>query len=277
MDDYAEFSLGSAAEDKVYSAVTENIAEYWVAYSTHIGTRKYQQDDVKIPDKNKQKESKNICVLSDGMGGMQGGEIASNLTVNTLFDDFYNQKVENCPAFFSEEIKKVDALVAGIKDETGKTIESGATLVSIVIDGNNLYWASVGDSRIYIIRGDEIAQVNAEHNYYMMLKNRVEAGEITEEEARNDPSKEASISYIGIGGVELADINQEPFSLENGDLIVLCSDGLYRILNDEAIKLIVRSCSENIPLAAHMLVNTATENRQNNQDNTTAIVVKYKQ
>lgn len=84
-------------------------------------------------------------------------------------------------------------------------------------------------------------------------------------------------SYIGIGGVELADINQEPFSLENGDLIVLCSDGLYRILNDEAIKLIVRSCSENIPLAAHMLVNTATENRQNNQDNTTAIVVKYKQ
>lgn len=211
------------------------------------------------------------------MGGMQGGEIASNLTVNTLFDDFYNQKVENCPAFFSEEIKKVDALVAGIKDETGKTIESGATLVSIVIDGNNLYWASVGDSRIYIIRGDEIAQVNAEHNYYMMLKDRVEAGEITEEEARNDPSKEALISYIGIGGVELADINQEPFSLENGDLIVLCSDGLYRILNDEAIKLIVRSCSENIPLAAHMLVNTATENRQNNQDNTTAIVVKYKQ
>ena len=135
----------------------------------------------------------------------------------------------------------------------------------------------MGDSRIYIIRGDEIAQVNAEHNYYMMLKNRVEAGEITEEEARNDPSKEALISYIGIGGVELADINQEPFSFENGDLIVLCSDGLYRILNDEAIKLIVRSCSENIPLAAHMLVNTATENRQNNQDNTTAIVVKYKQ
>ena len=171
MDDYAEFSLSSAAEDKVYSAVTENIAEYWVAYSTHIGTRKYQQDAVKIPDKNKQKESKNICVLSDGMGGMQGGEIASNLTVNTLFDDFYNQKVENCPAFFSEEIKKVDALVAGIKDETGKTIESGATLVSIVIDGNNLYWASVGDSRIYIIRGDEIAQVNAEHNYYDLSDN----------------------------------------------------------------------------------------------------------
>ena len=65
----------------------------------------------------KRQESKNICVLSDGMGGMQGGEIASNLTVNTLLDDFYNQKVENCPAFFSEEIKKVDALVAGIKDE----------------------------------------------------------------------------------------------------------------------------------------------------------------
>ena len=117
MDDYAEFSLGSAAEDKVYSAVTENIAEYWVAYSTHIGTRKYQQDAVKIPDKNKQKESKNICVLSDGMGGMQGGEIASNLTVNTLFDDFYNQKVENCPAFFSEEIKKVDALVKQLNPE----------------------------------------------------------------------------------------------------------------------------------------------------------------
>ena len=245
MDENSELPLGLDGAREVYSAVTENISEYWVAYSTHIGTRKYQQDAVKIPDTNKQKSRKNICVLSD--------------------------------AFFSEEIKKVDKLVAGLKDETGKTMESGATLVSIIIDENNLYWASVGDSRIYIIRGDEIAQVNAEHNYYMTLKNRVEAGEITEEEAQNDPSKEALISYIGIGGIELADINQAPFSLENGDLIVLCSDGLYRILNDEAIKLIVRSFSENIPLAAHMLVNTATENRQKNQDNTTAIVVKYKQ
>lgn len=277
MDENSELPLGLDGAREVYSAITENISEYWVAYSTHIGTRKYQQDAVKIPDTNKQKSRKNICVLSDGMGGMQGGEIASNLTVNTMFDDFYNQDTENYPAFFSEEIKKVDKLVAGLKDETGKTMESGATLVSIIIDENNLYWASVGDSRIYIIRGDEIAQVNAEHNYYMTLKNRVEAGEITEEEAQNDPSKEALISYIGIGGIELADINQAPFSLENGDLIVLCSDGLYRILNDEAIKLIVRSFSENIPLAAHMLVNTATENRQKNQDNTTAIVVKYKQ
>ena len=56
MDDYAEFSLSSAAEDKVYSAVTENIAEYWVAYSTHIGTRKYQQDAVKIPERINRKK-----------------------------------------------------------------------------------------------------------------------------------------------------------------------------------------------------------------------------
>lgn len=107
MDDYAEFSLSSAAEDKVYSAVTENIAEYWVAYSTHIGTRKYQQDAVKIPDKNKQKESKNICVLSDGMGGMQGGEIASNLTVNTLFDDFTIKKSKTVLHFSAKKSKRL--------------------------------------------------------------------------------------------------------------------------------------------------------------------------
>lgn len=256
--------------------ITERITERWIASSTIVGTRKYQQDAVIIPDDLMQKRDKNICVLSDGMGGMQGGERASALCVTTLFKDFYEQKViESYPEFFKSEIKKIDEEVIKLTDDNGNSIESGATLVSVIIDKNHLYWASVGDSSIYIVRNDEIVKVNEDHNYYQELMKKVKAGLLTEEEAESDPSKEALTSFIGIGEIELVDINEKPFELFDGDIIVMSSDGLYRSLNEDAIKLIVSEFSTNIPLAANMLTTSAMENRTGGQDNTSVIVVKY--
>ena len=264
------------ADDFDADCATESITERWVASSTIVGTRQYQQDSVIIPNDAMQKKDKNICVLSDGMGGMQGGERASALCVTTLFNDFYEQKItKNYPEFFKSEINKIDEAVSNFTDDDGNSIESGATLVSVIIDKNNMYWASVGDSSIYIIRDDEIVKVTEDHNYYQDLIKKVSSGTITQEEADNDPSKEALTSFIGIGGIELVDINEKPFELFDGDIIVMSSDGLYRSLNEDAIKLIVNEFSTNIPLAANMLTTSAMENRTGGQDNTSVIVVKY--
>lgn len=255
---------------------TERITEKWIAYSTNIGTRKYQQDAAKIPEAAQLKRGTNICVLSDGMGGMQGGEKASALCVETLFEDFYaGEPIENYPRFFEEEIEKVDRLVTKLADDDGNPIESGATLVSVIFDEGKLYWASVGDSRIYILRGNEIVQVNEDHNYYLTLRQKVQAGEITQEQADAEPSREALISYIGMNGVTLMDVNREPFLLEPGDMVILCSDGLYKSLDEDAIQLIASEYPHNIPLAAHMLTTVAVENRVGGQDNTTVIVAKF--
>ena len=95
------------------------------------------------------------------------------------------------------------------------------------------------------------------------------------EEAEQDASKDALISYIGMNGVSLVDINDIPFELEDNDVLLLCSDGLFRVLNDEAIQLIIQEFFYNIPLAAQMLTTCAMDNSTGSQDNTTVVVIKY--
>lgn len=255
--------------------LTERIEENKIAVSSIIGTRAYQQDAAKIPEGEYDKKHF-ICVLSDGMGGLQGGEIASKITVETLFQDFYEkQDVENYSDFLREEIAKSDFLVSELKNEDGSPLDAGATLLAVIVDGEQLYWASVGDSRIYILRGDSLVQINEEHNYAYTLRRQVEAGTLSLEAAEQDASKDALISYIGMNGVSLVDINDIPFELEDNDVLLLCSDGLFRVLNDEAIQLIIQEFFYNIPLAAQMLTTCAMDNSTGSQDNTTVVVIKY--
>lgn len=255
--------------------LTERIEENRIAVSSIIGTRAYQQDAVRVPEEAYD-DKHFICVLSDGMGGLQGGEIASKITVDTFFQDFYEcPMIDDYPSFLRSEIDKSDILVSDLKNEDGSPMEAGATLLAVIIDQSNLYWASVGDSRIYILRGDSIVQINEEHNYAYMLRRQVEAGTISFEEAEQDASKDALISYIGMGGVSLIDINEIPFPLEDNDVLLLCSDGLFRVLNNEAIQLIIQEFFYNIPLAAQMLTTCAMDNSTGSQDNTTVVVIKY--
>lgn len=257
-------------------AVTENLNGQNLACYTHIGTRAYQQDSFAIPvpelfDNNKC----NICVLSDGMGGLEGGEIASRVCVETTITDFYNDADKTIPNFLREEIYKIDGLVANLKDNNGNVLDAGATFIATVFDNEKMYWASVGDSRIYLIRNNTITAFNEDHNYYKKLKERVRMGEITQVLADNDKTKDALISYIGINGVELIDMNEEPFVMQENDIILLCSDGLFKSLSEEAIVMIINEFRENISIAAKMLVYTAVDNRPYGQDNTTVIIYKY--
>lgn len=257
-------------------ATTENITEQNIASYTHIGTRKYQQDSLAIPSFDLFKScKKNICVLSDGMGGLEGGEKASQICAETVITDFYANSDVSPTAFLSEEIYKIDKLVSSLCDDNGNSIDSGATFIATIFEEEKLYWASVGDSRIYLIRGNAITAFNEDHNYYKKLKERVQKGEITQLIADNDKSKDALISYIGINGVELIDMNDEAFIMQDGDIILLCSDGLYKSISEDAIVLIVNEFRNNIPLAAKMLTYTAVDNRPQGQDNTTVILVKY--
>lgn len=257
-------------------AITERITDCKVASFTHIGTRKYQQDSAAVPSETLWNESeRNICVLSDGMGGLDGGERASRICTETVMCDFYTGEIGSPAEFLHSEISKIDSMVAGLRDNSGNLIDSGATFIATVFEDEKLYWASVGDSRIYLIRGSQITAFNEDHNYYKTLKEKVKKGEITQAIADADTTKEALISYIGMDGVELVDGNDEPFILQDGDVILLCSDGLFKSLSEAAISGIVRTFSDNIPMAAKILTYAAVDNRPRGQDNTTVILVKY--
>lgn len=249
-----------------------------IGSSSVIGRRSEQQDAIRTDDFYAYVENERaICVLCDGMGGLNGGARASALCTAIVHNAFHkDEAISDFPAFFRAVIRRADEEVRAMKTEDGaKALGAGTTMVSVVIDGDQMYWASVGDSRIYIIRAQEIVCITADHNYYMLLNEKVKNGELSQEEADSNPKKEALISYIGIGGVRYIDMNKVAFGLCDGDCIVMCSDGLYRSVTEEEIKSVLNCFSEDVQEAAEALTTLALSKELRNQDNTSVVVIQF--
>lgn len=249
-----------------------------IGLESNIGARESQQDAAIVSTNEKEQQAKHrvtIAVLCDGMGGMSGGELASNLCANRIHDDFFKKDITNYSEFLVREIDKVDKCVAELKGSDGRPLHAGTTLVVVLIVDDKLYWASVGDSRLYIVRGNDITQATTDHNYYMELLEQVKRNKLSLEEADKNKDKAALTSFIGMGGVTKIDINKKPFELVSGDCIILCSDGLYRSVDNRMMKNIVLQHGNNMKGAAIDLVGEALSKRKKNQDNTTAIAIKY--
>ncbi|MBO4997994.1 MAG: serine/threonine-protein phosphatase [Lachnospira sp.] len=241
--------------------------------SSLIGTRPDQQDSVYgevLPDST-------VAILCDGMGGLQSGALASQSAIQTFAEDYEKRDTTmKVPFFLRQEAIEMDTVVHELMDEENQSINAGTTVVAVVMQGDELYWLSVGDSRIYIIRGKEIMAVNRDHNYRLRLDTALENGSITEEIYRQEEYKaEALISFLGIGNVSLMDINLEPFTLKRGDIILLCSDGLYRTMPDDVMRQICLEYLPNAQKAADMLTETAVLSSLENQDNTSVVVIQY--
>lgn len=242
--------------------------------SSILGTRKNQQDYYGSIINNENTEM--LAVVCDGMGGLSGGELASRITVETILGKYEGTGGRcNPPQFFREAVRETDLIVHNL-EENGKRLNAGTTLIAVHISGNKLHWLSVGDSRFYLIRRNEIISVCAEHNYGELLKQRVSSGMITQQEADADTKrKDALTSYIGIGNPQLIDVNDVPFELMPDDILILCSDGLFKTLSDEAILKSVYEYKLNIQNSAENLTGMAMKLTKGSQDNTTVTVIHY--
>ena len=240
--------------------------------SSIMGTRTSQQDYYGTSSANGNDSL--LAVVCDGMGGLSGGEIASRTTVETILGKYQGMpKNSSMPKFYQECVKETDLIIHNLEDG-GKPMSAGTTLVTVSITGNTMYMCSVGDSRIYLIRGGKIKSLCREHNYGEMLKQRLSSGAITRREYENDTQrKDALTSYIGMGSPPLIDINSKPFQLAPDDMIVLCSDGLFKALTDEQILIETLRYKLDPLKAADNLTSQAMTHRKGAQDNTTAIVI----
>lgn len=236
-----------------------------------IGTREEQQDAVSI-------DIQSGCVLAticDGMGGLDNGQQASICAIETL-RTLHKEKLvsEKYPDFFLRAVDILDESVCALRHVHHNRIISGTTIVSAVVTENQLFWLSVGDSRLYIVRGEEIVCATTDHNYNLILNKAYHSGEISEAEYRAEAEKgEALISYIGMGGIDMIDMNSQPFALQSGDIIMLTSDGLYRCLSmDDMFRLTKKP--GNAQSIAERLIERSQVNASGNQDNTSVIVIK---
>lgn len=246
---------------------------------TATGNRKYQQDAVYVTPSRilaANKTTRILAVVCDGMGGMADGGRASQTAIQMMVQGF--QRVEksaqlDIPAFFCQGIHAIDQVISQFPKENGRG--SGTTMVACIAEDNKLYWASVGDSRIYIIRGGQMWQVTRDHNYRLVLEDMVANGRMTREEAEAQRQKEALISFLGMGNVNLMDIRKEPFMMEYGDTIMLCSDGITKTLPDAQIKRILTDDAVRPEQKAEALVEAATHINSYSQDNTTAALIHF--
>lgn len=235
-----------------------------------IGKREKQQDAFGVSDVNDVKTRGILFVLADGMGGLSGGEIASTETVVSCLSYFDNREIDiELEEYFVDMLEYANERVIRALDcDAG---DGGSTVVAVWIWENYMFYISVGDSRIMFYRDGELTKLNREHNYGASLLERAMRGEITPEEAYNDPQKNALTSYIGEPSVSEMDVCAKAVKLCTGDKIILMSDGVYRTVTEEEMEKIFRASPQK---AAKQLEQVIFSRAKASQDNYTALIVE---
>ena len=263
-----------AAEDERNVLTEEYIQEPTIrmAASSIIGTRKYQQDSygcIETP-------MGCLATICDGMGGLQGGERASALAVRMLLKDYLGFRGGDIRSFFRNEAVSIDTAVNRLTDEYGTPLGAGSTLAAVHVKDGRMSWISVGDSKIYVIRDGKLNCIVREHNYRLLLNEMYQQKKITPEQYHEEEKDaEALISYMGMGNVSLMDTEERPLKLLKKDMVLICSDGLYRSLTDRQMEAIMEDNYFDLNRAVCTLTSSALQYARGSQDNTTAVLLRY--
>ncbi len=176
------------------------------------------------------------CIVCDGMGGVNGGEVASMLAALAIDEEFH--KGINLKKMKPQELKtlSIDAITKANLTVYEKGIEDtdllgmGTTVVQVVVYNKMLYISHIGDSRAYLIRNNSIVQLTTDHSF---VQNLVDSGEITSEEARVHPRRNIITRSLGVKFEVECDYSQ--INLQEGDIILLCTDGLSNYVTEDTM------------------------------------------
>ena len=202
------------------------------------------------------------------------GSAASAAAASCLIELFRQKSPEeSIPDFFLNSIDILDEKVCSLTDENGEPSHAGTTISSVCISNGILYWMSVGDSRICILRGNDFEPATRDHNYRLLLNDMLASGVISQAEYQKEmPRAEALVSFIGKGGIDIMDINKG-FALENGDTVIIMSDGLYKNLSNDLIKHCLTD-NPSVEAAATRLTVLSDEYSRGTSDNVSFIIIK---
>lgn len=249
--------------------------ELYFSNAQHIGKREEQQDSFAISDFKDERLSREkgvFFVVADGMGGLDNGREASNIVVESMMKYFVEKPfISPIPIELRNMVENSNEKLLDYFQTSGNG-NSGSTVVAIVIKDSQLFWISLGDSRIYLYRQNAIYTFNRDHNYGLELANKVIEGRMNSDEALNHPDRKALISYMGISELKHIDQNIKPFKLMHGDKILLCSDGIYGSLDEEEI---IEVLNGNTNCEAEELKEKVLKKDLNDQDNMTAVVIVF--
>jgi PPM family protein phosphatase len=253
---------------------------YDTAFVSAIGRREVQEDAV--AEHFPAGLGLGFVVLADGMGGHAAGDVASRIVVQE----------------FSEELARFAGDPVGLERDVGAILHGamtrangqvaqhakgqphrhgmGATLVAPLILRNRLYWISVGDSPLYLMRGDRMSRLNQEHSMASHLDRMVSKGLISQIEADENPNRFCLTS--GLLGMDVPEIDcrDRPIELQDGDILIVASDGLLSIDEQRIASLVYEGRELSSAEINSRLLKVIAETDDPDQDNVTLCVVKIR-
>lgn len=209
-----------------------------------------------------------VAVVCDGMGGENAGEVASGLAVKIISERINNGWRKDMPfssvrALFESAISAANAVIGSEAEKNISCKGMGTTVVAAAVIGSEAVIAHAGDSRCYVFDG-KLRRVTKDHSFVQEL---VDAGRLSEEEAAGHPKRNYITRALGIN--DTIDVDYDILTLQPGELLLLCSDGLYNFVGNDEAEEILRSFP--IKNAAERLA--AAANKNGGGDNITAVVI----
>ncbi|MFT7616575.1 MAG: serine/threonine protein phosphatase PrpC [Planctomycetota bacterium] len=239
-----------------------------IAVETHVGMVRAENQDhfCVLPAKGSADEMSkgHLVVVADGMGGHTGGSIASQTTTGAILEAFDSSKMETMRDLLEESVLASNEAVKAKQQKNIQLKDMGTTCVAALFRGSALMVAHLGDSRCYMHRGDQNEQVTRDHTY---LNELIDIGLLTEEQAEGHPDKNIITRCVGMSTNLEIDFNRR--TLEPGDIISICSDGLSNFVSMDECGEVVRELAPKE--ACLKLIEMANE--RGGDDNITVAVI----
>ncbi len=256
---------------------SSTVTRYIVRGATDVGRKRDHNEDSFLVD-----ESLRIFAVADGMGGHAGGGIASRLAVETLQATLRARRDANPGAFQERTSLESSVLPDLLRNAVEAACQAifrraqgvpalngmGTTLTALMVNDRNAFVAHVGDSRLYLIRKGHILQISDDHS---LVNEQLKAGVITPEEAKSSRFRNVITRSVGFEEEVLVDLLG--LEIEQGDIFVICCDGLTNLVDDSEIAAMARSESvQDLPLRLIGLAND-----RGGDDNITVVAVQIEE
>lgn len=258
--------------------MTEPALEYDAATAQLLGARQVQQDA--IATQFTLGAEPGLVVLADGMGGHTAGEIASKIAVTEVFSeiclkgDALVQAPETIPEALRNAALCANTCLRHYIELNPETAGMGSTLVATLHLAGRLYWVSVGDSVLFLLRDGTLSRLNADHSMAPQIDLLASKGQMSADEARRHPMRSCLASALTGQEVAQIDCPELPFALRPGDVVVIASDGLEYLPQPQIAEILGADPARTASDIARSLAQAIDALQDAEQDNATFAVVR---
>lgn len=231
---------------------------------TDVGMKREVNQDYVYTSEKQVGNLPNLFIVADGMGGHNAGDYASRFTTECVISEIEKSREKNPIRLIRHAIETANCALREKAAELADHEGMGTTLVAATVIDDYLYVANVGDSRLYLV-DEDISQITRDHS---LVEEMVRAGEIDRDEARVHPDKNKITRAVG--GSDEIKVDFFDMKLKKGDMILMCTDGLTNMVDDDEIRMIMKSSSDVAGIAEDLV---SAANKNGGKDNIGVVVI----